>query len=809
MIFGDYNLPGIQWSNDTDGSVTMDYQNSVLNNTCYSIIDGAAFHNLHQLNATRNHNGRTLDLVFCNSTDHSVTEAKDVLIAAESHHPPLEFLIPRFDVEINTDDNDRQLDFKKTNFDALNEYLHLTDWSLLNNCSDVDSSVCHLIGVINAWLVRHVPEKRKPRYPPWETQELRTLKRKKNASLRKMRRNSCPTFKIEFQRSSRAYTTMNSSCYRNYVRRMQSNLRRNPKSFWSFVNSKRKDNGLPVNMFFGDKHCASSSDKCSLFADRFSSVFNNDACSDTDVRSSVSDIAADSVDVDIFEVSDSMILRAASKLKTSFKPGPDGIPAVVYKKCINSLLAPLHTVFNLSLSQQKFPEVWKNSVMFPVFKKGSKRDIANYRGITSLSAGSKLFEIIVNDFLFFHTKNYISADQHGFFPGRSVTTNLVDFTTTCLSSIEKGLQVDTIYTDLTAAFDRISHNILVEKIKKIGASDRLVNWLRSYLTGRKLRVKIGANYSREFECKSGVPQGSNLGPLLFSMFFNDVTNILPKGCRLLYADDLKIYFIVRDEEDCILLQSAINDFSDWCSRNHMTLSISKCCVISFNRKSTPIIFDYNINGTSLERVSVVKDLGVILDSSLTFNEHTSSVIDKANRQLGFITKISREFTDPYCLKALYCSLVRSMLESADVVWAPYQTTWIERIERVQKRFLRFALANLAWRDPENLPPYQDRCRLLNMDTLEHRRRVNKAVFVAKLLKGEIDSPSLLSQLPFHIPLRILRNQTLLRVGLHRTNYGINAPIPAMITEFCRVQQFFNFNASTTSFKNKIMALHTR
>lgn len=398
----------------------------------------------------------------------------------------------------------------------------------------------------------------------------------------------------------------------------------------------------------------------------------------------------------------------------------------------------------------------------------------------------------------------MSTDQHGFFPGRSVTTNLVDFTTNCLMNIENGLQVDAVYTDLTAAFDSINHNILLEKMKKICASDGLVRWLKSYLVGRNLRVKIGGCYSGTFECRSGVPQGSNLGPLLFSIFFNDVTNFLPKGCRLLYADDLKIYFIIKNEDDCVMLQTVLNQFSGWCSRNQMTLSIDKCSAISFHRKVKPICYDYRINGRLLERLSVVRDLGVLLDDNLSFNHHRSSIIDKANRQLGFISKISRDFTDPYCLKALFCSLVRPLLETANVVWTPYHSTWVERIERIQKRFLRHALKNLPWREPDNLPPYRERCQLLSMDTLEQRRHVNQAVFIAKLLKGEIDCPNLLSLLPLHVPSRMLRNHTLLRPGQHRTNYGANAPLPAMLNHFNLVQQFFDFNMSTTSFKRKIV-----
>ena len=165
------------------------------------------------------------------------------------------------------------------------------------------------------------------------------------------------------------------------------------------------------------------------------------------------------------------------------------------------------------------------------------------------------------------------------------------------------------------------------------------------------------------------------------------------------------------------MQKLLDLFVGWCRKNWLFLIVSKCRVITFHRKLNPIIFDYHINDQKLERVDHINDLGVLLDSKLSINLHRSNIIAKATRQLGFISKIA-DFNDPYCLKALYCSLVRPILEYASMVWCPNQLVWTIRIQRVQKRCIRFALRNLPWRDPINLPPYPDRCRLLRLDTLD-------------------------------------------------------------------------------------------
>lgn len=444
--------------------------------------------------------------------------------------------------------------------------------------------------------------------------------------------------------------------------------------------------------------------------------------------------------------------------------------------------------------------------MFPVFKAGDRRDVKNYRGITSLSAASKLFEIILSQAILNHSRSYISTDQHGFIPGRSVTTNLLTFTSTCVTAMEHNTQVDVIYTDLKAAFDKIDHRILVYKLAKLGATTSLKTWLLSYLTNRTLRVKLDSCVSKPFSSTSGVPQGSNLGPLLFTLFFNDVAALLGDKCKLKYADDLKLYLVVRTEQDCHRLQKLLDLFVEWCRRCRLTVSTTKCVVMTFHRNKKPIRFDYHINGVKLNRVDKVNDLGVLLDPKLDFRLHYSAVISKANRQLGFISKIARDFKDPYCLKALYCSLVRPLLENSAIVWSPYETTWILRIERVQKRFVKLALRHLPWRDPANLPPYQDRCQLLDLDTLEHRRRVQQATFAAKLLNGEVDCPDLLSQLEFRIPQRVLRTSSLLQTRYHRTDYGYNEPLTSIIRAFSAVESEFEFGEASYKFRNRIRRL---
>ena len=442
--------------------------------------------------------------------------------------------------------------------------------------------------------------------------------------------------------------------------------------------------------------------------------------------------------------------------------------------------------------------------MFPVFKKGSKRSVENYRGITSLCSGSKLLEIVVGEVVSFNCRSFISPEQHGFMTGRSVATNLMEFTNCCIENMAAGRQVDAVYTDLKAAFDRIDHDVALQKFAKLGFSPRLCRWLESYLKGRVIQVKIGSSLSVEFTNGSGVAQGSNLGPLVFTAFFNDSNALFSDACKLSYADDFKIFMAIDSLADCYVLQSRLDKFSEWCTANRMELSVKKCTTISFHRKTRREVFtfDYSLGGHILDRLDVVKDLGVLLDSKLSFRQQQSAIINKANRQLGFLIKMAREFDNPLCLRSLYYALVRSHLETSSVIWSPYHRNWADRIESIQKKFVWYACRRMPWNDPTRLPRYEARCNLLGLETLENRRTISKAVFAAKILTAEIDSPKLLTLLK--ISFRSLRPRSnFFARSLTRTDFHNSSPVRSMTATFNRFYHLFEFHEPVTNFRMKL------
>ena len=805
LLFGDYNQPDLVWSRLNDGTLSIDHRRSNTSTASCALLDGFNLQNLTQMNYLTNINDHLLDLVLVNNEALcKLYEVSDTLVPLDQHHPALELNIDQtLPVQFEDIPDAGSLDFRRADFDSLNVAISQIDWQFLESNPPVDHAIAFFNSAINTAFDSCVPLHRPIRKPPWSNSRLRQLKQLRSSALRKYCRSRCVVLKQQFNRASCAYRIYNRFLYKRHVLRMQDNIRRNPKLFWSFVNSKRKEEGLPVDMFLGDRHGSTLLEKCTLFAQNFQRIFCDATATTEQIETAVSSTPRDVVDFNLVEITCRQVEAAIEKLNFSFGVGHDGIPPCVLKKCAAVFIRPLCLLFNISLRQSVFPACWKLSVMFPVHKKGDKRDVQNYRGITSLCACSKVFEIIINDALFASCKHYISPDQHGFYPRRSTATNLVQFSTTCLQNMSSGDQVDAIYTDMKAAFDRVDHGILLAKLEKLGVSSVLVRWFRSYLMDRTLCVKIGTQHSAHFTNRSGVPQGSNLGPLLFILFINDLSLLLPDNCRLFYADDVKLYKVVRNTADCHELQQLVDVFHEWCFNNGLTVSIQKCCAISFCRKKEPIMFSYNMSGESLTRVEQVRNLGVTLDTALSFRPHYNEIIAKANRQLGFIFKIANEFRNPLCLRSLYYSLVRSILETNCIVWCPYNANWIRRIESVQRKFLRYALRFLPWRDPSQLPTYEDRCQLLGMKPLERRRFDAQAVFVAKTLTGEIDASNILIQLNLYAPERSLRPRNLLYLTQRNATYGQHDPVRFMSASFNAVASLFDFNVSTSTFKQHL------
>ncbi|XP_050522268.1 uncharacterized protein LOC126894929 [Daktulosphaira vitifoliae] len=176
---------------------------------------------------------------------------------------------------------------------------------------------------------------------------------------------------------------------------------------------------------------------------------------------------------------------------------------------------------------------------------------------------------------------------------------------------------------------------------------------------------------------------------------NDLSDVFQHSSYLCFADDVKIYSNIRTIHDSHNLQADLCRFYNWCVVNGLCLNVSKCAQITFCRKRSYELYAYNINSINLINVPHIKDLGVILSSNLSFTEHISFIYNKALRMLGFLKRNCWEFSNPICLKVLYCSLVRSIVEYGSIIWSPYQANLTNKLEKLLKRFLRMLVVKVG------------------------------------------------------------------------------------------------------------------
>ena len=696
LIIGDFNLPNIDWNSHK------------CDNKSAKLVDTVDRKFLSQLITFPTHQkGNILDLAFTDIPDR-ILNIETVGNLGSSDHS-----IIRIDLQFSNNFNDtcqRIPDWNNADVDGFNDYLCNFDWNNAMYNMDTDQAWTYFREKINEGMHLFVPhkERRKRNRPCWVKRNVSKLSRKKQKLWKVYLKYPNNENFCNYKKAEKEFKRAVRNAKRDYEKKLSKT--ENLKCFNAYIKSKVKNN-VPVGPLKVDNtFVADNIEIANVLNKYFCSVFTEEDCSQVPV---IDDVPCDTVLSNInFSAED--IVKKIDNIKPGSAAGPDNISAMFLKKFKGPISLPLCLIFEKSMESGLVPEEWRSANITPIFKSGSKSECSNYRPVSLTSICCKIMESLIKDIVMDHLllNNLIRSSQHGFLKNRSCLTNLLEFFEYVTNNIDNGSAVDAIYLDFSKAFDKVPHRRLISKFKSHKIDGNILNWLKNWLSGRKQRVVINGEHSAWEAVKSGVPQGSVLGPLAFIVFINDIdfcTTMIDIVNK--FADDTKLGHKINCDFDRNNLQICLDNLCVWASKWGMQFNEKKCKVIHFGRNNPK--FDYSMNGIKLKEVHSEKDVGVNIHSSLKPSVHCEIIANKANALLGRLTK-SFHYRDRVTFVNLYKTYVRCHLEYCTPAWNPWTAADISVLEKVQERAVGMVSGLRS-------TSYSDRLRELGLLSLEDRR----------------------------------------------------------------------------------------
>ncbi len=362
-------------------------------------------------------------------------------------------------------------------------------------------------------------------------------------------------------------------------------------------------------------------------------------------------------------------------------------------KQISTEISPILTsIINKSFDTGCFPDCLKIGIIKPLYKSGDKQMVSNYRPISLLSIFSKVMEqLIKKRMVTFLTKFKILSDlQFGFREGRS-TQDAIQFLTSHISdALDNSEACSCLFVDLSKAFDTVCHDTLLKKLKNCGLRGKMFDLMNSYLTNRKQRVNIDGTLSDERYIKFGVPQGTVLGPLLFTIYINDMLGLKLKGTLISFADDTVLFCKAKSWQ---LLKVQIEDdfveLKNWYQYNKLTLNVQKTKYMPFStyKNFLPKLGNIKIANYEIPETTSFKYLGIKMDNSLRWDLHINELVQKIR---GLLSRFSylRDFLSTEQMRILYMSLVQSHLTYGILGWGGVSEVHLRKLNTIQKWFIK-------------------------------------------------------------------------------------------------------------------------
>ena len=741
FITGDFNLPNVDWESlDVRSGGT-----SESNLSAQLLLNFMSTYLLSQMVNVPTRGQNILDLVLCNQhrlvTDVK-TEPTDL-----SDHDMVNVLLsfqPGVMEDAQTtyldEMNFRSLDFNRADFTELNKALGAIDWKELKEEDNFEEFPAKFTEQVLSVCLAIVPRKRPPTGKP---RLYNSLRRRKGKLKIRLAAAVCAgdanrIKELEDEIGLVSYEIKEAVVHHleEGERRAVERIKTNPKYFFSYAKSFSKVKQT-ISTLLNDRQelVTDQKEMANILQQQFCSVFSNPNHEDTSTPAfTVPPIVRRDTEI---VLSQEDIEEAISEIKLDSAPGPDGIPAILLKRCAPALSYPIFLLWSESMQSGIVPNFYKRGYISPLFKKGSRCEAGNYRPVTLTSHVVKVYERVVRK----HMVNYLEDNslltdkQHGFRSSRSCLTQMLDHFDDIYEGFTRGEDTDSIYLDYAKAFDKVDLSLLILKLKRYGFQEKLINWVRSFLSDREQVVVLNGIHSDIAKVLSGVPQGSVLGPLLFILFINDLDQIVVSSTVSFFADDTRVSKQIGGYEDCLLLQEDLYRILEWSRNNNMKLHEQKFELLNHLHSSKNSWSELPFYSTTLQYkvssedvlypVDEVRDLGVLVTDDLTWSRHIGNMVSKAKSTLSWMFSVFKT-RDRTIMTTLYKSLVRSLLEYCCPLWNPSRVVDIQLIEGVQRTFT----SRVGGLQDLN---YWERLKELRMMSLQRRRERYIILMMWKIL----------------------------------------------------------------------------
>uniref|UniRef100_A0A3P9IXQ6 Reverse transcriptase domain-containing protein n=1 Tax=Oryzias latipes TaxID=8090 RepID=A0A3P9IXQ6_ORYLA len=470
--------------------------------------------------------------------------------------------------------------------------LYEFDWHTMMEIDNVETAWSYFHNEFTKILDRHAPirhYKVKGRNNPWFSSDLANQLHERNVAWAKARHSDNASDWLAFRKLRNACTTAIRNVKSDHFLKNTTENLNNPSKFWKIVKSLNENNSgieLPSSIM---KNTCNITDKTEMLL-----CFNEHFVSSGSLFNSIKHSAEYSLPVNhedlthnfsfsLFTTSE--VSKALKLLDPTKSAGPDDLEPYFIKAAADSIALPLTYLFNLSLSTNTIPHAWKSAYVLPLLKGGDPTNLNNYRPISKLPILAKVLEGLISVQLkeFLISNNILSPSQSGFRKQHSTTTAALKVLNDISESLDDKRHCAALFIDLSKAFDTVDHTVLKNKLRSIGLSEHSVGWFANYLSDRTQCVKVQNQKSKFLKVSAGVPQGSILGPLLFTIYINDLDKGIIDNMHL-YADDTILYTSALSVELAISkLQSAFNQLQNTFYHLKLVLNSNKTKYMLFSK----------------------------------------------------------------------------------------------------------------------------------------------------------------------------------------------------------------------------------